>query len=239
MRKWIRIFIVLVTLEAVMGMSVPQKDVYIDPNLPGSLLKGRTVILDPGHGGKDPGARGLIAQEDQVNLAVALDLRQWLQDSGAKVKMTWEKPGQIPSFKKYRVYQRVKWINRTQGNALIDIHCNSAGSRWSGPQTFYWDGTSSYHLAYDVQKELQYFTHTKRRVARIDQYVLRYARMPAINVELGFISNPQEERLLANPGYQRELSWYIFLGIEQWFLKGRLPEHVLKSPPPGHLLIPG
>ncbi len=236
--KWSRFIILIVVLEIVMGMHASTAKAYVDPDMPGNLLRGRTIILDPGHGGKDPGAKGLIAQEDQINLAVALDLRQWLKAGGAHVKMTWERPGQIPSSKKYRVRQRVNWINQTGGTVLIDIHCNSAGPQWRGPQTFYWQGKDSYYLAHDIQKELQYFTHTKRSVARIDQYVLRYVHMPAANVELGFISNPQEEKLLLSSQYQRELSWYIFLGIEQWLLKGRLPVHVLQSPPPGHLLIP-
>ncbi|OLZ10911.1 N-acetylmuramoyl-L-alanine amidase family protein [Sulfobacillus thermosulfidooxidans] len=203
----------------------------------GALLRGRTIVIDPGHGGYDPGARGRMAREDEINLAIALDLRKWFEDAGARVLMTWEKPGQIPPSRKYRVQQRVVWINRTGGNALIDIHCNSAGSRWRGPQTFYWNGKGSYYLAHDVQEELQFFTHTNRPVTRIDQYVLRYAKMPAINVEVGFISNPQEEKLLMNPQYQRQIAWYIFLGTERWFLKGHWPETLLQTPPPTHLLV--
>ncbi len=203
----------------------------------GALLRGRTIVIDPGHGGYDPGARGRIAREDQVNLAVSLALRQWFEAAGARVVLTWDEPGKIPPNRKYRVPQRVAWINQTGGNVLIDIHCNSAGPRWRGPQTFYWDGKGSYHLAHDVQEELQYFTNTRRRVTRIDQYVLRHAQMPAINVEVGFITNRKEERLLVNPAYQRKLAWYIFLGTERWFLKGRWPEKLLQAPPPTHLLV--
>jgi N-acetylmuramoyl-L-alanine amidase len=203
----------------------------------GSLLRGRVIIIDPGHGGADPGTQGRMAREDELNLEVALALRKWYQAAGAKVLMTWDKKGQIPFNRKYRVQQRVVWINRTKANVLIDIHCNSAGPAWSGPQTFYWDGKGSYYLAHDMQEELQYFTHTHRGVTRINQYVLRYAKMPAINVEVGFISNRQEERRLVNPEYQRALAWYIFLGSERWFLKGYWPEKILESPPPTHLLI--
>ncbi len=237
LRKWGWRATVIAVAELTMAVSAPKTIGPIDPGLSGTLLRGRTVVIDPGHGGKDSGARGLIAHEDQINLAIALDLRQWLNDAGADVKMTWDKPGQILPSQKYRVQHRVNWINRTGGQALIDIHCNSAEKRWRGPQTFYWAGKGSYYLAYDVQGELQYFTHTRRPVTRIDQYVLRYARMPAINVEVGFISNPREEKLLMNPQYQRVLSWYIFLGIDQWFLKGRWPEHLLHSPPPAHFLV--
>ncbi|MCL4352376.1 MAG: N-acetylmuramoyl-L-alanine amidase, partial [Firmicutes bacterium] len=64
-----------------------------------------------------------------------------------------------------------------------------------------------------------------------------YADMPAINVEIGFITNPKEEEQLLNPEYQRNLSWYIFVGTERWFLKGRWPQNLLQTPPPAHLLI--
>ncbi len=203
----------------------------------GALLRGHTIVIDPGHGGMDSGAKGLKAREDDVNLAVALQLRRCYEEAGAKVLMTWDKKEQIPSTKKYRVRERMTWINHTPGTVLINIHCNSAGATWSGPQTFYWDGRGSYYLAHDVQEELQYFTHTRRSVTRINQYVLRYAKMPAINVEVGFISNPREETKLMDPVYQRSLARCIFLGSERWFLKGYWPEKILKSPPPTHLLV--
>ncbi len=203
----------------------------------GDLLAGRTVVIDPGHGGLDPGARGKQATEDRINLEVALALKTWFQHAGARVLMSWSKPSDIPRNKKFRVAQRVDWINRTHGDVLIDIHCNSGYHTYRGPQTFYWSGAGSYHLANDIQQELQYWTHTRRGVTRINQYVLRYAKMPAVNVELGFISNPKDEVALMSSGYQRDISWYIFVGTERWFLKGRWPEKRLQVPPPTHLLI--
>lgn len=203
----------------------------------GELLRGRTIILDPGHGGFDPGAHGATVTEDRVNLQVAHKLQYWLQRAGARVLMTWSTVKDISPHHKYRVQDRLKWINRTRGDLLIDIHCNSGASNWHGPQTFYWDGPASYHLARDVQEELQYFTGSHRKVTRIDQYVLRHALMPAINVEVGFITNRSEERRLLNPAYQRDLTWAIFIGVERWFLKGRWPQYMLKTPPPTHLLV--
>lgn len=210
-----------------------------NPSFPleGDLLAGRTVILDPGHGGFDPGARGSRVTEDRINLEVALALKAWFQRAGARVFMSWSKSNEIPRHKKFRVSQRVEWINRTRGDVLIDIHCNSGYHAYRGPQTFYWGGSGSYHLANDIQQELQYWTHTRRGVTRINQYVLRYAKMPAVNVELGFISNPREEALLMTSQYQRDISWYIFVGTERWFLKGRWPEKDLQVPPPTHLLV--
>ncbi|MCY0898408.1 MAG: N-acetylmuramoyl-L-alanine amidase [Firmicutes bacterium] len=207
------------------------------PPLIGDLLRGRTVILDPGHGGFDPGARGREAIESEINLAIALKLRTWFQMAGAHVLMTWDSPSDIEAGRKYRVRDRLSWINQQRADLLIDIHCNSGASAYRGPQTFYWSGAASYHLARAVQEELQYFTHTRREVKRIDQYVLRYAHMPAINVEVGFITNPEEERRLMDSRYQQDLTWYIFIGTERWLLKGRWPAELLDAPPPTDLLI--
>jgi len=201
----------------------------------GDLLAGRRIVLDPGHGGYDPGAMGQVAREDRINLAVALALKEWLTLAGAKVLMTWSSVADIPPNRKYRVQARSVWINRTGANVLIDIHCN-AGVGGRGPQVFYWDGASSRLLADYLSEELHYFTRTHREVVRINQYVLRHAVMPAVNVELGFLSNPAEERRLMQPSYQRELAWYIFIGIERWFLRGRWPVSWLPAPPPTELL---
>lgn len=205
--------------------------------LAGDLLRGRTIIIDPGHGGYDPGALGQRSREADINLAIAYQLRHWFQEAGAHVLLTWGGSRKIPDSQKYRVSDRMTWINKTQADVLIDIHCNSGGRSWRGPQTFYWSGAASYHLAHDVQEELGYFTNSHRTVTRINQFVLRHAHMPAINVEVGFITNPVEEMQLVNPVYQKNLSWYIFLGTERWFLKGRWPQQLLQTPPPTHMLV--
>lgn len=198
----------------------------------GDLLQGRTVIIDPGHGGFDPGAVGKHSTEAKINLEMSLKLRHWFQMAGARVLMTWSKPSDIGRGHKYKVQDRMTWINNQHADILIDIHCNSGSSDWRNPQTFYWDGSASYHLARNVQEELRYFTHSKRDVKRINQYVLRYAKMPAINVEVGYVTNPAEEKLLMTPRYQEDLTWYIFIGTERWLLKGRWPAELLEAPPP-------
>lgn len=217
--------------------SQPQVNGSRLPPVVGDLLRGRTVIIDPGHGGWDPGARGIHTTEAKINLEVALKLRTWLEMAGARVLMTWDSPNDIPANRKYRVRPRTEWMNKQHADVLIDIHCNSGQSSFRNPQTFYWDGSASYHLAHDVQEELQYFTHSKRDVKRINQYVLRHANMPAINVEIGYVTNPTEERLLMTPSYQEDLTWYIFVGTERWLMKGRWPGSLLEAPPPTDLLV--
>ncbi|MBX5467708.1 MAG: N-acetylmuramoyl-L-alanine amidase [Firmicutes bacterium] len=202
----------------------------------GHLLAGRTVVIDPGHGGFDPGSIGRQADEATINLQIALALRRWLEEAGARVLMTWSKPQDIPKTRKYRVQSRMVYINSTDADVLIDIHCNASAAVWHGPQTFYWAGAPSYHLAQSIQEELQYLTGSRRQVQRIDQYVLRHAKMPAVNVEVGFITNPAEEQKLLDPEYQRRLTWAIFLGVERWFLRAHWPQDLLEAPPPTELM---
>jgi N-acetylmuramoyl-L-alanine amidase len=196
-----------------------------------ALLAGRTIAIDPGHGGWDPGAVGSRAREDQINLAVSLDLRRWFELAGARVVMTWSSMSQLPPQRRYPMQQRMELIHASDAGVLLDIHCNS-GVGGRGPEVLYWEGGPSQLLAHDVLDELRYFTHTRRTVRRYNQYMLREAGMPAVNVELGFVSNPREEKLLMDPRYQNELAWYIFVGVERWYLKARWPASWLTATPP-------
>lgn len=200
------------------------------------LMRGQTIAIDPGHGGIDSGSRGQRYHEDMLNLAIARDLRHWYEQAGARVIMTWSKPGEIGPHQRLNVRARTKMINASGATLLIDIHCN-AGGAFTGPQTFYWDGAPSYLLAERIQEELQHLTHTRRAVSRIDQYVLRYANMPAVNVEAGFITNPREEALLAQPTYQRKLSWAIFVGTERWLVERRTPVEMASLPEHREMLV--
>jgi N-acetylmuramoyl-L-alanine amidase len=202
----------------------------------GRWLQGRTIVLDPGHGGYDPGALGAASREADINLAMALQLKAWLVRAGARVLMTWSRPGDIPPNRKYVVAARAAWIRSTHADLLIDVHCNAGPGAW-GPQVFYWDGTPSRLLADYVAEELHAFTRTHRPVTRLDQYVLRHAGMPAINVEVGFINNRREERRLLSPAYQRALMWYVFVGVARWFLHGRWPAAWIPARPPTELLV--
>ncbi len=199
------------------------------------MLAGRTVVIDPGHGGWDPGAMSRGAREADINVAVADMLRGLLLGTGARVLLTWSPAHPIPAHRKYRVQARSRWINRQRADVLIDIHTN-IGSGGVGPQVFYWDGLSSRVLADAIQEELSGLTGTHRRVTRIDQYVLRHSTIPAVNVEVGFLSHAQEGRRLTAGPYQRDLAWCIFVGLLRWFVGGPAPPEYLPPPRPAELL---
>lgn len=96
----------------------------------------KTVVIDPGHGGKDPGAAGLFSTEAQVSLSVALKLGKAMQKEFPDIKFVYTRttdvlPGNAPS-KDLALKVRAKMANDAQGDLFISIHCNSAGVRAGG-----------------------------------------------------------------------------------------------------------
>lgn len=190
-------------------------------------LAGQTIVLDAGHGGADGGAvskQGVI--EKDINLAVSLYLRDYLQQAGAVVVMTREEDRDLadPDTKGYKkrktedLKQRVRFIEEQQARLFISIHMNSIPSpRWRGAQTFYYlNHGDSPTLADLIQEELRRNLENTDRVAKqSDQsvYILEAITIPAALVEVGFLSNPEEASLLGNEAYQQKVAASIYQGI--------------------------
>lgn len=190
-------------------------------------LAGQTIVLDAGHGGPDGGAvskQGII--EKDINLAVALYLRDYLQQAGAIVVMTREVDRDLaePDTKGYSkrktedLKKRVRFIEEQQAKMLVSIHMNSIPSpRWRGAQTFYYlNNGNSANLADLIQEELRRNLENTDRVAKQSDkpvYVLEALKIPAVLVEVGFLSNPEEAALLGDDKYQRKVAASIYQGI--------------------------
>jgi len=180
------------------------------------LLQDFAILLDPGHGGSypsgDPGAvDGLNAaerdkidtKEADINLAVGLMLCNSLIAQGARSTMT-RSSNWYPSLQ-----QRCDMANKFGANIFISLHCNSGPSSAAGIETLYAPGSiNGKRLAELVQQELIKATReTNRGVKqRDDLYVLKHTNMPAILVEMGFISNPSEEVKLNTKQYQQKVA---------------------------------
>ncbi|WP_433944225.1 N-acetylmuramoyl-L-alanine amidase CwlD [Paenibacillus sp. SN-8-1] len=192
----------------------------------GLPLAGQVIALDAGHGGVDGGAvskQGLI--EKDINLAVALYLRDYLQQAGAVVVMTREEDKDLasPSTKGYSkrktedLQQRLRFIEEKEAKMFVSIHMNSFPSdRWSGAQTFYpGKQVESGTLADLVQQELRRNLENTDRVAKSADhiYILQALKIPSILVEVGFLSHPVESKLLAEQEYQRKVAASIYKGI--------------------------
>lgn len=189
-------------------------------------LTGRTIVIDAGHGGVDGGARsdsGLV--EKDVTLHISLLVRDYLQQAGAVVVMTREDDRDLASpstkglsrRKTEDLKNREKLIKEAKPDLFVSIHLNSVPSpRWRGAQTFYYPGREEdRRLAVFIQEELRRNLENTDRLANTvsTMYLLKTANIPAVLVEVGFLSNPEEAKLLADSRYQSKLAASIYRGI--------------------------
>ncbi len=221
------------------------------------VLRIHEIVIDPGHGGKDPGARGITGlQEKDVVLDIAKRLKQILQDKGLKVMMTRETDDFIS------LQQRTEIVSQSKADLFVSIHANSSPAKnVSGVEVF-----SLKDLGYVEKNETQrkancelmfetlamkqgskdlkiiledmLYSHKQAQsliVARnaahgISQevraqnrgyktshfYVLRNTLIPAVLVEVGFLSHPREEKLLRTASYRQRIAEGLATGILEY-----------------------
>lgn len=176
-------------------------------------LKGKVIVIDPGHGGIDAGTIGRYGTlEKHVTLPLALKLSRLLQDNGAKVLLT-RKSDITTDYRKI-----VRFANRNNADIFIAIHYNSSqSSRVGGIETFYYTKKSKL-LAQIVHKNIVYGIKRRNRGVRREMfYAIHHTRMPAILIEPGYISNPTEERLAKSVSFQWEVARDITRGLKEYF----------------------
>ncbi|MGO4370446.1 N-acetylmuramoyl-L-alanine amidase CwlD [Paenibacillus sp. MCAF20] len=222
----IAIGLLVIALTAVLlGQGMPAARTWSNWTMP---LSGKTIAIDAGHGGVDGGAmskEGVI--EKDLNLAIALYLRDYLQQAGAVVLMTREgdydlATGDSRAYSKRKtedLKKRVALIKENHPAAVISIHMNSIPSdKWSGAQTFFHPDKhpDNRSLATLIQDEIKRNLENTSRMpaSKKDVYVLKeLADMPTALVEVGFLSNPGEAARLADTEYQRQVAASIYQGI--------------------------
>jgi N-acetylmuramoyl-L-alanine amidase len=193
-------------------------------------LSGKVIALDAGHGGADGGAEskdGLV--EKNINLGITLYLRDYLQQVGAVVIMTREEDKDLANVntkgysrrKAEDLKQRVQYVNQYKSDLFVSVHLNSIpSSRYSGAQTFYSVSHSdNVILATLIQNELKRNLLNTERIAKsiTTLYLLKNLKMPSALVEVGFLSNPEEANLMADPSYQMRVAASIYQGILRYY----------------------
>lgn len=187
------------------------------PNWGGTSLVDKIIVIDPGHGGHDPGAIGPSGiQEKDVVLPVAQNLYQLLQNAGAKPILTRDKDEFID------LVPRADIANNNQADLFLSIHANSVDIPSAGGiETYSYIKSTSpegARLAKSVQSSLVNNLGLLNRGTRTANFsVLRNTTMPAALAELGFISNPKEEALLADPSYQQKEAQALFQGLLSYY----------------------
>jgi N-acetylmuramoyl-L-alanine amidase len=181
-------------------------------------LSGKKIIIDAGHGDFDPGAIGPSGtREKDVNLAVAKYLKTELQNYGATVLLTRSTDIFL------ELSERTDIANRSDYDAFVSIHSNSFSSTSRGTETFYdtsvnFNGVQSKLMAQDVQTALTKHVGTYNRgIKDNDFFVTRENELPSILVELAYLSNPNEEKLLKSDSFRRKAAAGIRIGLQNFF----------------------
>lgn len=180
------------------------------PLISGNALKDKTIIVDPGHGGYDVGAISASeVYEKDFTFTTSSMLKDTLETLGAKVIMTRDNDEYI------RLGSRVSLSNLTSPDVFISIHYNSFPevSSAQGISTYYYSDKDK-ALAKSVQNHLLLSTGAEDRDTLYENLqVLRHNKYKALLLELGFISNTDEESLLKTSDYQRQLVEGIISGL--------------------------
>lgn len=184
------------------------------PSVPkGKLL----VVIDPGHGGKDPGAIGIGGlQEKDIILPISRTIAEILQQNGVQAVLTRDSDYFVS------LPGRVQMAERANADVFVSIHANSVGlgrPEVSGLETYYYDNGLT--LARIVHNRILQSVNVKdRKVRKARFYVLRKSSMPSILVETGYVTGREDAAKLRNSTYQNQMAEAIAQGILQ-YLKQR------------------
>lgn len=192
--------------------------------------KGHIVMLDPGHGGYDPGAitnQGVY--EKSINLQIAQKVKEMLGPSGIGVFLTREEDiDYVPdgvkgktTKKQIDLNRRIDMAKEATADVFVSLHVNTtATGQESGSETFYhYQSESSKSLAELIQQELIKIPGMNRRIAKPgDFYIIKNTSMPAVIVEVGYLSSVKEQKKLQQSWYQEQLARAIAKGISNFFV---------------------
>lgn len=184
-------------------------------------LNGKTIIIDPGHGGKDPGTSHKDILEKNINLQISKILKKDLLSNGAKVILTREDDYDLSSpnvyeRKKSDFNNRINLINN-YGDLYLSIHLNYlTDKKYFGGQVFY--DQNNKELALIIQESFNKILKSNREIKHIpDLYMYKRLNIPGVLIECGFLSNSNERELLVNEDYQKKISFVITSAIKNYY----------------------
>jgi N-acetylmuramoyl-L-alanine amidase len=183
-----------------------------------SPLIGKTIVIDPGHGGIDYGAMGRQIWEKDVNFEIALRLKDWLEDGGARVILT------RTSDLFLGLYERPHLANEILASLFISIHSNNQPDlHIHGVEVFHYPKHNlSRLLAQKVLPEITQQTELEGLgVKQEDFVVLRETLMPGILVEVGFLSNFREESIMKTSEFKEHTAIGIYQGVVDYFMEDK------------------
>ena len=187
----------------------------------------KCVIIDPGHGGSDPGKVGINgALEKDVNLEIAKIVARFLEANDIQVILTRDKDEGLyeenAGFKKVQdLKNRIALIEKHKPAMTVSIHQNSYSQEYvKGAQVFYYTNSEEGKKQAEILQKCfrTYVDSENHRQAKANDsyYMLKKTQYPIVIAECGFLSNYQEADLLTTKEYQEKVAWAIHLGILQY-----------------------
>ncbi|GGO00906.1 N-acetylmuramoyl-L-alanine amidase [Saccharibacillus kuerlensis] len=181
-------------------------------------LQGKLIVLDPGHGGNDPGTVGTTygMVEQELNLQTALYVRDYLVSRGARVELTRTGSGERPS-----LASRAQLSGSLGADAFVSIHYNSSLSASSnGTIVCFYSESKDLGLARAIEAPLKDGTGIRNNGLAFGNFkVIRENSVPSVLLELGFLSNPSDEATASSADYQRNAAKAIADGLQLYFSK--------------------
>ncbi len=216
MKKIIKIFIITILLISALFINKEVKAL-----LP---LSGKIIIIDPGHGGKDPGTISGDTYESDINLQISKQLEIELTKMGATVILTREGNYDLSSpnakwRKKSDFDNRINLINNSKASLYLSIHLNYlTDSKYYGAQVFY-NNEENKKIASSIQETLNKELKNDREIKKIPKRTYMYSKLniPGVLIECGFLSNYNEKELLKTAKYQQQLAVIITKGIIEYY----------------------
>ena len=210
------VFSVVITLSFIVDVATAESSTDT-PSI------GYTVVVDPGHGGLDPGSIGYKTKvkESDINLAISKKLETELKRAGITVVMTRTTEDGLyglstNNYKKRDMAKRREIIENTRPNMVISVHMNSyIKHNLRGAQAFYDKNSDiSRKLALCIQNQFaSNLEASDKGVSVGDYYMLKCTDAPSIIAECGFLSNEQDEKLLLKNDYQNKIVSCIVAGV--------------------------
>jgi N-acetylmuramoyl-L-alanine amidase len=192
-----------------------------------NALTGRLFVVDPGHGVRTPAGAPLNVgavgphgvQEQQVALEVGDEVAALLRAAGARVVMTRTdaRPFRVATDRRSDNRSRAALANKLGATAFIALHCDSSLDPTKAGTSVFWLRANSQALARAVRAQLAPLALGESEFHPRDLAVTRQARVPAVLVELGFVSNPRQEALLASRAFQKREAQALFAAIKETF----------------------
>ncbi len=185
---------------------------------------GRVILIDPGHGGKDPGAVSKNGtKESLLNMQVSLYLAEYLMSYGYEVMLTrGQSPDMLGADEWISSENRKRIISQAQCHMVVSIHMNKFHDESvHGAEVIYTPSSDEgKRLAELVQSSIRMYAdkeNTRSTKANDSLFAINSNKAPSVLVECGYISNPVEEAKLANADYQKRMAYAICCGIMKYF----------------------